>query len=284
MADATTINKALSMLVLGESKAGKSLLSVSGPAPRLLMDVEASWRFLPIKPVIWDPSTPPPKADGTWDTAVVPVKKWDDAKRTLDKLHSVPHPFRSAALDSVSELQYRNIEKVAGGDQPKLQDWGTIYREMGQFCRGLRDMTEHPNHPLQGVIVTSMAKEVDKIWRPFLQGQMQSVIPYLFDIIAFLEKTTALKGTKWVTVRNLYTEETVPKRFIAGGRISGRIDSPYVVPMVVGTTEEEVAKRNVTFRMILRDAFSRSLTDMVEPAPIPVTVSAPVTQEQGALQ
>lgn len=273
------------MLVLGESKAGKSLLSVSGPGPRLLLDVEASWRFLPIKPVIWDPMTPPPKADGTWDTAVVPVKNWDNAKRALDRLHSGAHPFRSAALDSVSELQYRLIEKVAGGDQPKLQDWGTIYREMGQYCRNLRDMTEHPNYPLQGVIVTSMAKEVDKVWRPFLQGQMQSVIPYLFDIIGFLEKSLVLNTkNQYVTVRNLYTEETMPKRFIAGGRISGRIDSPYVVPVVVGTTEEEVAKRNVTFRMILRDAFKRSLTDMVEPAPIPAAVSAPVTTEQGALQ
>jgi hypothetical protein len=270
------------MLVIGESKAGKSLLGVSGPAPRLLLDVESAARFLPLRPIAWDPKSPVPKADPSWDTAVVSVKHWDDARRALDQIQSRPHPFNSATLDSVSELQYRNIEKVAGGEQPKLQDWGTIYREVGSFCRQLRDMTEHPNHPLTGVIVTSMAKlGEDKIWRPFLQGQMQTVIPYLFDIIAFLEKKRVLNGKNWDEVRDLYTEEVMPKRFIAGGRITGRIDSPLRLPLVTGTTIPEIAKKNTTFRAIIRDVFAMHAEAMVAAKPVPAAEPQPVPAMQG---
>lgn len=284
MATATTpipvAHKALSMLLLGESKAGKSLFSVSGRGPRLLLDVEASWRFLPVKPYLWDPKLPPPVADPSWDTAIVSVKHWDDAKRALDALHGKPHPFKSVALDSVSELQYRNIEKISGGGKVEIQHWGTVLREVGAFCRQLRDLTEHPNYPVESVIVTSMAKQIDGVWRPYLQGQMQAVIPYLFDIIGFLEKDRVMAGNQWVEARKLYTEETVPKRFIAGGRITGRIPSPYMVPTVTGTTDEEIARKNTVMRAIVHDVFSRKTTDMVAAQPIPVAVGKPVTSEE----
>lgn len=282
-ATAPAINKALSVLIMGESKAGKSLFSVSGRAPRLLLDVEASWRFLPIRPYLWDPKLPPPTADPSWDTAIVAVKHWDDAKRALDALHGKPHPFKSVSLDSVSELQYRNIEKISGGQQVQLQMWGTALREVGAFCRQLRDLTEHPNFPMESVVVTSMARKGgdDGIWRPYLQGQMRDVIPYLFDIIAFLEKDRVMQNGQWVEVRKLYTEETVPKRFIAGGRITGRIPSPYLVPTIVGTTDAEISKQNTVLRAIVRDVFARSTSDMVPAAPIPVAVGKPVTSEQG---
>lgn len=270
------------MLLMGESKAGKSLLGVSGQGPRLLLDVESSWRFLPVRPFIWDPKTPPPAKNlAEWDTAIVPVKHWDDARRALDQIHSKPHPFKSVSLDSVSELQYRNIEKIAGPGQVQLQMWGTTLREVGAFCRQLRDMTEHPNFPLETVVVTSMAKEVEGVWKPYLQGQMQSVIPYLFDIIGFLEKTRKNVGGQWVEIRNLYTEETVPKRFIAGGRITGRIPSPFQIPTVTGNTDEEISKKNTAMRTILRDVFSRSTSEMLTAQPIPVAVGKPVTNEQG---
>ena len=95
------MNQSLTMLVHGPSKAGKSLLGASTPAPRLLLDVEAAHRFLPIKSVIWDPKGPPPVYDGTWDTAVVNVRVWNDALAALSWLQSGKHPFKSAIIDSV---------------------------------------------------------------------------------------------------------------------------------------------------------------------------------------
>lgn len=271
------------MLIMGPSKAGKSLFGVSGRAPRLLIDVESAWQFLPVKVKLWNPRTPPPVPDGTWDTAVVEVSNWDDAKRALDVLHGQPHPFKSVVLDSVSELQYRNIEKIAGATgKVEIQMWGQTLREIGAYCRTLRDLTKHPNYPLETVVVTAMAKEVDGVWKPYLQGQMKDVIPYLFDIIAFLEKERVLSGSQWVEARKLHTEETVPKRFIAGGRITGRIESPYMVPSIVGTTDAEIARQNTVLRSIVKKVFDRKVSDMVALPPIPATIVTPEPEKQGA--
>ena len=135
------MNTSLSILVHGESKAGKSVLAVSGAPPRLLLDVESAARFLPIRAVEWDPRNEPPtfKDPEGPDTAVVTVRHWDDAKRAYDWLHSGRHPFRSVAVDSISELQQRYIESLAGRGTVKIDQWGTIFREVGGFVRDLRD-------------------------------------------------------------------------------------------------------------------------------------------------
>jgi len=54
-------DRSVSFLIYGASKSGKSTLSVTSPAPRLYMDVEAASRFLPIKRIDWNPakSAPP---------------------------------------------------------------------------------------------------------------------------------------------------------------------------------------------------------------------------------
>jgi hypothetical protein len=179
--------QALTMLVHGPSKSGKSSLAASTPPPRLLLDVESASRFLPLKSVDWDPIDPPPKLDKSWDTAVVAVRSWQDAVNAYGWLHSGDHPFNSVSVDSISELQYRYIEHVAGRSQVKIQDWGTALREVGGFVRDLRDLTFHPTHPLAAVVLTAMTREDNKgILRPQLQGQLQWVIPYLMDVTAYL--------------------------------------------------------------------------------------------------
>ena len=71
----TELNRSLSMLIYGPSKAGKTTLAVTAPYPRLYLDVESAARFLPIIPKLWDPvREEPPVADGTWDTCVVSVR------------------------------------------------------------------------------------------------------------------------------------------------------------------------------------------------------------------
>lgn len=275
----TTLNQALSFMVYGESKAGKSLFAVSGKGPRLLLDVESAARFLPLRAKIWDPNTPIPAADPSWDTAVVQVKRWKDAITALEKLHSQPHPFNSVAVDSISELQYRYIESV--GEQLKQADWGTALRIIRNFCNQLRDLTEHPKHPVSSVIVTSMAKMDDKgVWRPFLQGQMGGIIPYLFDVNAFLEKANVMVDGKWETQRRLHTAEAIPKTFIAGCRIDGRIPNPYVLPVVTGDTPADIGKRNNAVQRIIHSAFQASLTAMKAPPP-PTAPEVPSTP-QGA--
>ncbi|MGB8385962.1 MAG: AAA family ATPase [Dermatophilaceae bacterium] len=233
--------QSLTMLVHGLSKSGKSLLSVSGPPPRVYLDVESAARFLPIRGRDWDPAEPPPVPDESWDTAVVAVRHWSDAIAALQWLDTGEHPFRSVSVDSVSELQFRYLEAIAGRSSVKIDQWGTALREVGGFCRDLRDLTFHPVRPMEAVIVTAMTREVDNWMRPHLQGQMASVIPYLFDICGYLYVSTEDDRE----VRRLLTRRRDNKE--AGERVGGRIPALLTLPQVTGETNEEIAARNTTF-------------------------------------
>jgi len=264
------------------------MIGVSGMAPRLLMDVESAAHLLPINAVYWDPRTPPPVEDGTWDTAVVNINTWDDATTTIKALQSRPHPFKSLSLDSISELQNKCIEKIAGLEQVKLQDWGTALRYMRSLCNDVRDLTKHPERPFASVVVTSMSKFNDdtKEWEPYLQGQMKSVLPYLFDVNAFLIKREVNRGG-WVTIRELYTEPSnnAGVRFTAGSRISGRVPNPLELDVIAGESLEEISKANTTVRALIRAAFAMSLGTMSKPVPTPDTTVPPaIPVEQGVLK
>lgn len=241
------MHNALSVLVHGESKAGKSLMAVSGAAPRLLLDVESAARFLPINSVDWDPASPPPElgdgSDDRPDTAVVNVRQWKQAKDAYQWLHSGKHPFRSVAVDSISELQQRYIESIAGRNTIKIDQWGAVLREVGGFVRDLRDLTTHPTAPIETVVITSMTRERDGVYRPALQGQLMDILPYLVDIIGWLYVDSDDKGNE---VRRLLTRKR--GKYIAGERVGGRIPPVIELPLVGGSSQAEVQASNVTIQ------------------------------------
>jgi hypothetical protein len=238
-------DRSLSILVYGASKTGKSTLSVTAPAPRLYMDVEAASRFLPIKKVDWDPSREePPVFDGSWDTAVVRTKDWETVQKAYQWLASGKHPFVSFIIDSISELQQRYIEGIAGREQMKLQQWGTAFREVAGLVRDIRDLTVHPTKPLEAIVMTAMAKQRDGMWRPFAQGQLQDVIPYFLDITGYLYIESEGFGTTTTEKRMLLTRRTM--QFEAGERVGGKIppvlEDPNIaamLEMIFGTRETE---------------------------------------------
>jgi hypothetical protein len=252
------IHPALSMIIHGYSKVGKSLLGASTPWPRVLFDVEAAARFLPIKGIVWDPANPPPPApkidkngEPEWDTAVISVRRWADALGGLDWLKQGEHPFKSATVDSISELQYRYVEHVSGRDQMKIQDWGAALREVGGFVRDLRDLTDHPLCPLSAVVLTSMTKEDNQgIMRPYLQGQLRDQIPYLPDVCAWLYVEPDDQGveTRWLQTRRMNGKE-------AGERVGGRIPPLIKLPQVTGETEDEIRAKNTTFEKLIKMVF-----------------------------
>lgn len=180
-------DRALSILVHGAARAGKTTFSATAPYPRLILDVEKGSRFLKVNKKRWDPMTePPPQADGTWDTCVVRVDDFDTAIKAYEWLKSGQHQFRSVTLDSISELQAKCQEQIVGRGKMQTQDWGTLLQRMAFFCRDLRDLTEHSTTPIEAVIIIAMSRDKDGIIRPFLQGQIENQIPYWFDITGYL--------------------------------------------------------------------------------------------------
>lgn len=215
-------------MVYGESKVGKSTFAVTAPYPRLMLDVEGGHRFLPIQVVYWDPMREnPPAADGTWDTCVVVVHTYAVVEKVYQWLQSGQHQFASLIIDSISELQVKCVDQIAGDEQMKMQQWGELLRHMGGLLRDLRDLTMHPTNPMEAVVLTAMARQgQDGVFRPYLQGQLATQAPYFFDILGALvveERMNPDPTQPPYKIRRLLVERT--NQYLAGERVQGRLGS-----------------------------------------------------------
>ncbi len=222
----TAVQRSLTMMVYGESKVGKSTFAVTAPYPRLMLDVEGGHRFLPIVVKYWDPlREEPPVADGTWDTCVVPVRDYDTVLKAYQWLQLGRHQFKSLIIDSVSELQVKCLENIAGKQQMTQQQWGELLRHMGALLRDLRDLTMHPTAPLEAVVLTAMARQgQDARYRPYLQGQLAIQAPYFYDLLGAItvEEFPNPDPTQGpYKVRRMYIERT--NVYEAGERVQGRL-------------------------------------------------------------
>ena len=220
------MERSLTLMVYGESKVGKSTFAVTAPYPRLMLDVEGGHRFLPINVKYWDPLTEePPLADGTWDTVVVKVNEYDVVMKAFQWLQSGKHHFKSLIIDSISELQVKCMDNIAGTEQMKMQQWGELLRHMGALLRDLRDLTMHPTQPLEAVVLTAMARKgQDGVYRPYLQGQLAIQAPYFYDILGALTVETEPNPDPLqppYKVRRMYVERT--PEYEAGERVQGRL-------------------------------------------------------------
>lgn len=220
------VQRSLTIMVYGESKVGKSTFAVTAPYPRLMLDVEGGHRFLPINVKYWDPlREEPPVADGTWDTCVVNVVEYDTVLKAYQWLQLGRHQFKSLIIDSVSELQVKCVDNIAGKNQMQMQQWGELLRHMGALLRDLRDLTMHPTAPLEAVVLTAMARQgADGRYRPYLQGQLAIQAPYFYDILGAItveEFSNPDPTQPMYKARRMYVERT--NQYEAGERVQGRL-------------------------------------------------------------
>jgi hypothetical protein len=176
----------ISIIVHGASKSGKSRLASTSPAPRLILDAESGSRFISGRIVAWDPRTQAPPQAGEWDTCHVPVHDYDTIRAALHWLQSGQHPFASVVLDSISEIQQRAIDSIAGVDQMKREQWGELLRTVSETVRKFRDLVTHPTRPMWAVVYIAMTVQRDGKWRPLMQGALKDFLPYYADICGYL--------------------------------------------------------------------------------------------------
>jgi len=220
------VHRSLTLMVYGESKVGKSTFAVTAPYPRLMLDVEGGHRFLPINVKYWDPMREePPVAYGTWDTVVVQVRDYDVVLKAFQWLQSGKHQFKSLIIDSISELQVKCMDNIAGTEQMKMQQWGELLRHMGHLLRDLRDLTSHPTQPLEAVVMTAMASRgQDNRMHPYLQGQLKVQAPYFYDVLGYISNETIPNPDPTqlpYKARRMYVERT--DEVEAGERVQGRL-------------------------------------------------------------
>jgi hypothetical protein len=222
------VQRSLTMMVYGESKVGKSTFAVTAPYPRLMLDVEGGHRFLPINVKYWDPlREEPPVADGTWDTCVVVVHDYDTVLKAYQWLQLGKHQFKSLIIDSISELQVKCMDNIAGTNAMQMQQWGELLRHMGALLRDLRDLTMHPTAPLEAIVLTAMAKtDREGRFHPYLQGQLAIQAPYFYDILGAITVESVPNPDPMQApykVRRMYVERT--DKYEAGERVQGRLGS-----------------------------------------------------------
>lgn len=216
------------MVIHGDPKVGKSTLASTAPTPTLFLDVEGGHRFLDLDVQYWDPNTEePPTPDGTWDTCVVMLRKWEEVLLVFKWLESGQHGFKSLVIDSVSELQIHLQENLVGRtEQMKMQQWGDLLRHMSAALRDIRNLTMHPTNPLEAIILTAMSKKEADTGKalPYLQGSIATQLPYLYDMVGYLTVETEYSEDPTQPpreVRRLYVDKN--DRFEAGNRLQGRL-------------------------------------------------------------
>lgn len=226
-------NFGITFLVHGHSKSGKSWLGDTAPGPRLVIDAESGSRFTPSRKKMWDPvAGPPPAADGTWDTVIVPAIQYRTVNKAWEWLNSSAHPFKSVIIDSYSEVHQRIMDDLVGVNPLKPQDYGQLLRIGSDCIRRFRDLVQHPTRPLDAVVLIAMTKlGSDDIWRPHISGQLATTAPYLVDAECFMAKVPNEDGT--VTYRLFMG--TVPG-FETGERVGGKMgtymDDPSIAVLV----------------------------------------------------
>jgi AAA domain len=182
------LTQTLAAVIHGESGAGKSYFGGTTPGPRLILDAEGGSRFVKAnkRRRTWNPNTEnPPEADGSWDACFVDVLDWRTFHNAYQWLASGKHGFKSVIVDSITEVQKRLVDDISGIDQPTLQDWGIIGRNLEDMIRKFRDLTRHPTAPVN-IVFLALSHLRDKETRPFLKGQLELALPAFVDVVGFL--------------------------------------------------------------------------------------------------
>jgi AAA domain len=223
----------INAIIYGPKGAGKSRLGDTTPAPRVVLDAEAGSRFTPSRKKRWDPvSERPPEADGTWDTALVTVRDFRAVQKAYEWLNSGQHPFRSVVIDSISEVQQRGVDDIAGTKQMQTQDWGQLLRIVSDLVRKFRDLISHPTNPLDAVVFIAMARQREGQWEPHVQGQLATTMPYYVDVVSYL--APVLNPETGEIIRRLFCGPF--QGYMTGERVGGclgpYIDNPTVTGML----------------------------------------------------
>lgn len=180
----------ISMVVHGESKAGKTTFSTTGPGRTLVLDAEAGgMRFVPGKKIMWDVNAgEAPPESGDWKICRVPVTGIRTLNSVRDWLRATPaHPFNNIVLDSLTEMQDMVKRDRSSTFQLEQADWGVVFGVMNDAVVSLRDVTSEQSQVKSLTIITGTQFR-NGLSRPMISGQFAGKLAYKVDAIAYLHK------------------------------------------------------------------------------------------------
>ena len=236
----------LSLLVHADSKVGKSTLAATAPLPIVALDAEGGWSFMhhsdtltqmygrPLRITQWDPcSGPPPRYDGTWEICVAIIQSWQALQCSYDWLVQGQHDFKTLVVDSITEIQRRcKMNIVAPTQAMEFQHWGSLLTLMDTVIRGFRDLKDNVYNPIEVTVFIAETRIQDGKWRPYMQGQITTALPYWMDVVGFLyvEQLLDANGQPTMKVRKLLV--TPHPLYEAGERVQGVLGDVIAQPNI----------------------------------------------------
>lgn len=126
---------------------------------------------------------------------VIRIREWGEFEQILDFLYEAGHPYRSVAIDSLTELNTANVRDVVevaasasskhDPELPEMQDYLRSAVQMRRIVRAFRDLP-------MNTIITCLAdtRENPRTRRkqlvPSLTGKLVFEVPAIFDIVGYL--------------------------------------------------------------------------------------------------
>lgn len=220
-------------LLYGASRGGKTTLVGTAGAdertgPLLLLDFEGGASSVM----------------GQQNIQVVPMRDWHDFNDAYEFLSKGQHPFKSVAVDSISELHTFTVldivEKEAAAnsrrseDTAEIQDFGKAMIMLRRFMRHMRQLRMH-------VFITALTK-TDKypnegdVRVPQMFGQMAGESVGMFPVVGYLvnEVERIGKGEKR-SVRKLYLQNEpgmrIGVRIPLGNKFPDSIANPTITKL-----------------------------------------------------
>lgn len=177
--------KVLDLLIHGDPGMGKTPISLTTPAPRLVLDVEGGAVFASAGAggVEWDLQGTAPDAE----TVRVFVNSFDTLSRAYSYLTKEKHPFRSLTIDSVTETQRRCKDALgaqAFQGKSAQQDWGTLLIRMEKLMRAYRDAMNAGSFDV--LCLTATTDLVKGLYRPAVQGGLATSLPGFVSVVGYL--------------------------------------------------------------------------------------------------
>lgn len=190
----------LNLLVYGDSGAGKTLLTgtaayVEELCPMLFVDVEGGTHTLAHFDEVDDMLDVIPDPDEQERTL-----RWGDIQKIYDDLYRGRHPYKTVAIDSLTELQKLAMATNLGsgtkmqidaiGNLPEFKDWHINTEQMRRMVRAFRDL------PINTIFTALADDQLDPrtaksenpriIKRPSFTKKLAQEIPAFFDLVFYL--------------------------------------------------------------------------------------------------
>jgi hypothetical protein len=125
------------------------------------------------------------------DIDVVRVRDWPDFEEAYDLLADPKTPYKSTAVDSLSETQIGGLlrilekdKKRADPDQLAQPDWGLILVQMRRFVRAFVDLDMHVF--MSAVSTEDLDPREGRIVVPSFQGAFKQEVAMTFDTVGYL--------------------------------------------------------------------------------------------------